>query len=462
MAFDLVVVGAGPGGYVAAIRASQLGMKVAVVEKEHLGGICLNWGCIPTKALLKSAELYSSMKSANKFGLKAENIDFDFSAIIRRSRQIASRMSKGVAFLFKKNNIMTFVGSAKLIDAKTVAVVKDDEQIAELTGAKVLIATGARPRSIPGIEIDHQKIITSREAMSLENLPASLIVIGAGAIGVEFAYFYQTLGCQVALVEMLPHLLPVEDEEISQQLERSFKKQKVKIFTESLVKNVKVGADDVVVSIEKNGEIVELRAEMALMAIGVQGNVENIGLEDVGVKTERSFIPVDEFYRTNVESIYAIGDVVGPPWLAHVASAEGIRAVEKMAGKDVAAVNYDAIPGCTYCQPQIASIGLTEKAAAEKGFAVKIGRFPFVANGRSLAAGESEGMVKLIYDKKTEKLLGAHVIHAEATELIGELSVIKSLGVAGHDLINTVHAHPTLSESIMEAAAAAFGEAIHV
>ncbi len=461
--FDLVVVGTGPGGYVAAIRASQLGMKVAVVEKEHIGGICLNWGCIPTKALLKSAELYASIKSAKKFGVNVENVNFDFAAIIKRSRQIASRMSKGVEFLFKKNNIAKFMGTGKLLNAQSVGVFDESGQLVQQLGAKnILIATGARPRAIPGIEFDGENVITSKEAMSLEKMPSSLVVIGAGAIGVEFAYFYRTLGCEVTLVEMLPSILPIEDHEISAQLERSFKKQKIKILTNTKVNEVKISGEGVEVSVETSGETQKLSAEKALVAIGVQGNVENLGLEEVGVKTERSFISVDEFYRTNVDSVYAIGDVAGPPWLAHVASAEGIKAVEKMAGKDVAPINYEAIPGCTYCQPQVASIGLTEKTAMEKGYEIEIGRFPFVANGRSLAAGESEGMVKMIYDKKTKKLLGAHIIHAEATELIGELSVIKSLGIEGEHLINTIHAHPTLSETIMEAAAAAFGEAIHV
>ncbi len=461
--FDLIVIGSGPGGYVAAIRASQLGMNVAVIEREHVGGICLNWGCIPTKALMKSAETYSTLKQANKFGFSVENFSFDFSAIIKRSRQLASRMSKGVQFLFKKNNITVYAGTGKLITRDKVAVADPSGEITdELTAKKIIIATGARPRSIPGIEIDRKRIITSKEAMSLEKMPESMIVIGAGAIGVEFAYFYQTLGCQVTLVEMLPTILPIEDKEITDILERSFKKYKSRVHTNSMVKSVVPEGDNVKVTIESEGESRELEAELALMAIGVQGNIEGLGLEELEIEADRGYIKVDDSFQTNIENIYAIGDIIGPPWLAHVASAEGINAVEKMAGLDVKPIDYGSIPGCTYCKPQVASIGLTEEKAIEQGYSLKIGRFPFVANGRSLAAGESEGLVKLIFDENSNKLLGAHIIHAEATELIGELSVIKTLGIEGHDLIKTIHAHPTLSEAIMEAAAAAYEEAIHV
>ena len=461
--FDLVVIGSGPGGYVAAIRASQLGNKVAVIEKEHVGGICLNWGCIPTKALLKSAEVFSTLKNAKKYGFTVENFSLDFESVIKRSRQIAGRMSKGVQFLFKKNNITVISGKGKLVDKNTVAVINDSEDVIEqLTAKKIIIATGARPRSIPGVEIDRKKIISSKEAMSLEKIPESMIVIGAGAIGIEFAYFYQSLGCQVTVVEMLPSILPIEDKEITDILVRSFKRLKMKIHTGSLVKEVKTNEKGIKVTIETEGKSQNLEADVALMAIGVQGNCEGIGLEEVGVETEKGYIKVNEDYQTNIESIYAIGDIIGPPWLAHVASAEGINAVERMAGIKVKPVDYSSIPGCTYCKPQVASIGLTEEKAIEQAFKIKIGRFPFVANGRSLAAGESEGMVKLIFDEQSNKLLGAHIIHAEATELIGELSVLKTLGIEGHDLIKTVHAHPTLSESIMEAAAAAYDEAVHV
>ena len=461
--FDLIVIGSGPGGYVAAIRASQLGKKVAVIEKEHVGGICLNWGCIPTKALMKSAETYSTLKQAKKYGFTVENFSFDFNTIIKRSRQLANRMSKGVQFLFKKNNISVITGTGKLTAKNKVAVSDPSGEVTdELTAKKLIIATGARPRSIPGIEIDRKRIITSREAMSLEKLPESMIVIGAGAIGIEFAYFYQTLGCQVTIVEMLPTILPIEDKEITDVLTRSFKKYKSKIHTNSVVKTVVAGNDSVKVAIESDGESTELEAELALMAIGVQGNIEGLGLENLGIEIDRGYIKVDESFQTNVENIYAIGDIIGPPWLAHVASAEGINAVEKMAGLEVKPIDYGSIPGCTYCKPQVASIGLTEEKAIEKGYSLKIGRFPFVANGRSLAAGESEGFVKLIFNEQSNKLLGAHIIHAEATELIGELSVLKTLGIEGHDIIKTIHAHPTLSEGIMEAAAAAYDEAIHV
>ncbi|MBC8183464.1 dihydrolipoyl dehydrogenase [candidate division KSB1 bacterium] len=461
--FDFIVIGSGPGGYVAAIRASQLGKKVAVVEKEHVGGICLNWGCIPTKALMKSAETYSTLKQAKKYGFTVDNFSYDFGAIIKRSRQLAGRMSKGVQFLFKKNDITVIMGTAKLA-AKDKVLVSDasGEITDELTADKIIIATGARPRSIPGIEIDRKRIITSREAMSLEKMPESMIVIGAGAIGIEFAYFYQTLGCHVTIVEMLPNILPIEDKEITDVLTRSFKKYRSKIHTNSMVKSVQAGSDNVSVTIESNGESTELEAELALMAIGVQGNIEGLGLEDLGVEIDLGYIKVDDSFQTNIENVYAIGDIIGPPWLAHVASAEGINAVEKMAGMDVKPIDYSSIPGCTYCKPQVASIGLTEEKALEAGYVLKIGRFPFVANGRSLAAGESEGLVKLIFDERSNKLLGAHIIHAEATELIGELSVLKTLGIEGHDLIKTIHAHPTLSEAIMEAGAAAYDEAIHV
>ena len=461
--FDLIVIGSGPGGYVAAVRASQLGKKVAVVERDRLGGICLNWGCIPTKALLKSAEMYSNLKRANSFGITTENISLDFPEIIKRSRQIADRMAKGVQFLFKQNNVISFSGTGRFIDKNKVAVLDNsNNKMNELTAKNVIIATGARSRSIPGVEIDGEKVISSKEAMSLERLPESMIVIGAGAIGVEFAYFYHTLGCEVTIVEMLPTLLPIEDSEITDVLLRSFKKAKMKIHVDTLVKKVEKDNDCVRVIIESNGETTELEAEIALMAIGVQGNFEGIGLEDAGVEIEKGDIKVDEYFQTNVKNIYAIGDVIGPPWLAHVASAEGITAAEKIAGMDVQPINYNNIPGCTYCHPQVASIGLTEAKAAEQGFELKIGKFPFVASGKSLALGERDGLVKLIFDAKTDALLGAHIIHAEATELIGELAVVKSTGVTAHELIKTIHAHPTLSEAIMEAAAAAYGEAIHV
>jgi len=461
--YDLVIIGSGPGGYVAAVRASQLGMKVAVVERDRLGGVCLNWGCIPTKALLKSAEVYSSIQRANLFGIQLDNPTFDFTAVIKRSRQIADRMTKGVQYLFKQNNVTHFAGVGRLIDNKKVVVFdQSGNKSDELIARHIIIATGARPRSIPGVEIDGNRIISSKEAMSLEKLPESMIVIGAGAIGIEFAYFYHVFGCQVTILEMMPNLLPIEDKEITDVLLRSFKKYRTKIHTNSLVREVLPKNDGIKVVIESEGEKTELEAEVALMAIGVQGNYENLGLEDLSIVVEKGYISVNESFQTNVENIYAIGDIIGPPWLAHVASAEGINCVERIAGLNVKPIDYTNIPGCTYCHPQVASIGLTEEKAREQGFDLKIGKFPFVASGKSLALGERDGLVKLIFDAKTDKLLGAHIIHAEATELIGELAVIKSTGVTAHNLIKTIHAHPTLSEAIMEAAAAAYGEAIHV
>ncbi|MCI0496293.1 dihydrolipoyl dehydrogenase [candidate division KSB1 bacterium] len=461
--FDLIIIGSGPGGYVAAVRASQLGMKVAVIERDRLGGVCLNWGCIPTKALLKSAEVYALLKQASSFGVSSENISFDFSAIIKRSRQVADRMNKGVQFLFKQHNITHFSGSGRILAKDRVGVFDESGNISnELSAKNIIIATGARPRSIPSIEIDGKKVISSKEAMVLERMPESMIVIGAGAIGIEFAYFYHTLGCNVTIVEMMPSILPIEDKEITDVLYRSFKKSKINIHTNSMVKQVVSENNNVKVIIESDGVTKEVGAEVTLMAIGVRGNFEGLGLEDLGVVVEKSYIKVNESFQTNIDNIFAIGDIIGPPWLAHVASAEGIHCVERMAGLKVQPIDYENIPGCTYCHPQVASIGLTEEKAKAKGFELKIGRFPFIASGKSLALGERDGLVKLIFDAKTDKLLGAHIIHAEATELVGELAVIKSNGITAHEIIKTIHAHPTLSEAIMEAAAAAYGEAIHV
>jgi len=460
--FDLTVIGSGPGGYVAAVRAAQLGKNVAVVEREEVGGVCLNWGCIPTKALLKSAEIYSKLINAKDFGLFAEHVAVDFPGIIKRSRQIADRMAKGVQFLFKKNNVTLFQGNGRLIDASTVVVYNSSgEKTEEINAGDIILATGARPRSIPGVAIDRKKIITSREAMSLEKVPESMIVIGAGAIGVEFAHFYHTFGCKVTLVEMLPTVLPIEDSEITVVLSRAFRRAKIAVHTGSVVKKVTATENSVKIGIEKDGITTELEAELALMAIGVQGNVENLGLEELGVAIEKSFIKVDEHYQTSVNHVYAIGDVIGPPLLAHVASAEAVNLVERLAGIPVPPINYSAIPGCTYCHPQIASIGLTEEKARQNGYDLKIGRFPFIANGKSLALGERDGMVKLIFDAKSDTLLGAHLVHAEATELIGELAVAISNNLKAHEIIKTIHAHPTLSEAVMEAAATAYGEAVH-
>ncbi len=462
-AFDVVVIGGGPGGYVAAIRASQLGFRTACVEAKHLGGICLNWGCIPTKSLLRNAEIWEMVQHADDYGLKFDNVSFDFTRIIARSRGIADRMSKGVAFLFKKYNVTHIEAYGKLLAKNRVgAFDRDGAQVDEIEARHIIIATGARPRSIPGIEIDREKVISYFEAMTLTGVPKSLIVLGAGAIGVEFAYFYHTLGTQVTIVEMLEHILPIEDEDVSKELERSFRKRKIVLKTKTRVQGIeKTGTGvRVTVATDKGEEVLE--GDMALMAVGVQGNVENIGLEETGVALERGYIKVDEYYRTNVEGVYAIGDVVGPPWLAHVASAEGITCAEAIAGKHPLPVNYDNIPGCTYCQPQVASVGLTEKKARERGYEIKVGKFPFTASGKAVAAGHSEGFVKMIYDAKYGELLGAHIIGAEATELIAEAALGRTLETTEHELLKTVHAHPTLSEALMEATAVAYGESVNI
>lgn len=460
---DLAVIGSGPGGYVAAIRASQLGLKTVVVEKAELGGICLNWGCIPTKALLHSATLYNQIKHAGDFGVRVPEATVDLAKMVKHSRATAQRLSKGIEFLFRKNNVAVVRGRATLAGQGRITVTTSEGKEELLEAKNILIATGARPRYLPGVEFDGQQIITSREAMVQEKLPESMIIIGAGAIGIEFAYFYASLGVRITLVEMLPQILPIEDAEVAEVVAKAFKKLGVTILTGTRVEQVSKTKTGVQVKISnQKGEQV-LQATQTLVAIGVIGNVESLGLEALGVKMEKGFIPVDRrTYQTNVASIYAIGDVIGAPWLAHVASAEGIAAVEHLAGKTPAAIDYDHIPGCTYCQPQVASFGLTEQKAKEKGLQVKIGRFPFRANGKSLAMGESEGFVKLIFDARYGDLLGGHIVGAEATELLAELGVAKTLETTAEEIIQTIHAHPTISESIKEAAEDAFGKAIHV
>ncbi len=459
--FDVTVIGAGPGGYVAAIRAAQLGLKVGLVERDKLGGVCLNWGCIPSKALLKSAELYNAFKKSSEFGITHTGLSYDFSKIISRSRGVADRISKGVEYLMKKNKIEVIAGTAKLTGKNSLEVTKDGKVVETVKSKHIILSTGARPRSIPGVNIDRKKIITSSEAMSLPEQPKSLIVIGGGAIGIEFAYFYNSFGTKVTVVEMMPNILPVEDKEITKMLEASLKKSGIDILTNTRVEAVKVG-DQVTVSVSSADGKKDIVADIALMAIGVQANTENLGLETVGVKIEKGFIAVNEFGKTTVDGIYAIGDVAGPPLLAHVASHEGVVAVEHIMGKAKHGIDKSNVPGCTYCQPQVASIGLTEDAAIAKGYKVKIGRFPFRPLGKAMAIGESEGMVKLIFDEKYGELLGAHILGSEATEMIAELGIAKALETTWEELHNTMHAHPTLSEAVMEAAGQAFDAAIHI
>jgi dihydrolipoamide dehydrogenase len=461
--FDLVVVGAGPGGYVAAIRAAQLGFSTACVESKHLGGICLNWGCIPTKSLLRNAEVWETVRQAKEYGIAVDNASFDFASIIRRSRDVAARMSKGVAFLFKKHNVVHIDARGRLLAPGVLGTFdKEGRQIDEIHAKHIIIATGARPRAIPGIAFDGKNVISYFEAMSLDRLPSSLVVLGAGAIGVEFAWFYSTLGTAVTIVEMMPNILPIEDEEISKELERNFRKKKIAVKTGAKVEALEVHDGGVAVRISSSKGEETIEGEIALMSIGIQGNVENIGLETAGVEIERGYIKVDSRYRTNLPGVYAVGDVIGPPWLAHVASAEGITCVEAIAGKNPPPVDYANIPGCTYCKPQVASVGLTEKKARELGHEVRIGKFPFTASGKAVASGHTEGFVKMVFDARYGELLGTHIIGDDATELIAEAALGRALETTAHDIIKTVHAHPTLSESIMEAAAAAYGESVNL
>lgn len=459
---DIAILGGGPAGYVAAIRAAQLGNKVAVVEREDLGGICVKWGCIPTKALLYSAEMYEHFQNADEYGLSAENVGFDFSKLIERSRKTSTRQIKGVEYLFKKNKIERISGTGKLTAKDTIQVTDEDgNDVATVKAKHIIIATGARPRTIPNVEFDGKKIISSKEAMTLKKQPKSMVIIGAGAIGVEFAYFYNTFGTEVTIVEMMPRIVPNEDEEVSKELAKSFKKKGINVMTGAKVESLKKTRGGINVTVSTDDGEETLKADKALMAIGVQGNIENIGLEDLSVETEKGRIVVDEYYRTNVDGLYAIGDVIGQPWLAHVGSKEGVICVEKISGKDPVPLDYNSIPACTYCQPQVASIGLTEQAAKDAGYEVKVGKFNFRPNGKAVASGETEGFTKIVIDAKYGEILGAHIIGAEATELIAEVGVAKSLESTWKELHNTVHAHPTLSEVIEEATGAAFNEAIH-
>ena len=462
MAYDLVVLGSGPGGYVAAIRASQLGMKTAIIERESLGGICLNWGCIPTKALLKSANVFEYINHAKDYGINVKEASQDFKSVVSRSRDVADGMSKGVQFLMKKNKIDVIMGNGKIKSANTIEVTDEDGKKSDVEGKKIIIATGARSRSLPNLEQDGEKIIGYRKAMTLDSQPKKMVIVGSGAIGSEFAYFYQAMGTEVTLVEYLPNIVPNEDEEVSKQLGRTFKKMGIKVMTNASVEAVDTSGDQCKVTIKtKKGEE-HVEADIVLSAVGVVSNIENIGLEDVGVTTENGKIVVNDHYETNVEGVYAIGDCVPGPALAHVSSAEGIIAVEHMAGHNPAALDYNNIPGCTYCSPEVASVGMTEKQAKEAGYDIKVGKFPFSASGKASAAGHKDGFVKLIFDAKYGELLGGHMIGYNVTEMIAEIVSIRKLETTGHEIIKTVHPHPTMSEAIMEAAAAAYDEVIHI
>ena len=459
-AFDTVVLGGGPGGYVSAIRAAQLGNKTAIIDQDRLGGICLNWGCIPTKALLKSAEILHYIKNSGGYGIKVPKYDIDFDQTIKRSRDISFNLSKGIEFLMKKNKIKHIVGRG-MLNSESEVIVDDGKKKQKIQAKNIIIATGGRVKKFPGIEFDGINIISSKEAMVVESPPKKLIIIGAGAIGVEFAYFFNEFGSQVHLIEMMPNILPNEDLEISKELEKLFKKTGINIHTDTKVSNIKKLQKNVKVSLEKGKTSKIINAEKVLIATGVQGNIEEIGLENVGIKTDNDSIVINEFNQTSVQNIYAIGDVSGPPWLAHVASAQGHVAAEHASGLTTHPLDYSNVPACTYCQPQVASLGLTEKAAKDKGYKIKVGRFKFSGSGKALAIGSSEGFIKIIFDEKYGELLGCHIIGHDATELIAELTIAKALETTWQEIAITMHAHPTLSEAIMEAAQDAYGQGIH-
>jgi len=465
--FDLTVIGSGPGGYTAAIRAAQLGFKTAIIERDRLGGVCLNWGCIPTKALIKSAEMMYKSKHMGEYGINVEGKGFDFPKIIQRSRKVAEASEKGVQFLLKKNKITVINGTGEFNPDKTIAVKDKDGNVIETVKSKhTIVATGARAKTIPGIKFDEKKILSSTGAMLLQEVPAKMTIVGSGAIGMEFAYFYSAFGTEVTVIEMLPQILPVEDKEISDVVAREFKKYGIKVYIDTKTESVEIKDGKVFTKV--SGKLNDtLESDVVLLAIGVTGNIENLGLEKAGVQLFKNSINVDTNYKTNVDGIYAIGDVAivnekPKPWLAHVASAEAVNCVEKIKGHEAGDIDYGTIPGCTYCNPQVASVGMTEEKAKAAGYKLKIGKFPFSANGKSRAAGETAGLVKLIIDEEYGELLGAHIVGAEATELIGELVMVKSLDGVGESIIKTIHAHPTLSESILEAAGVAYGEAINI
>jgi dihydrolipoamide dehydrogenase len=461
MNYDVIIIGSGPGGYVTAIRASQLGLKTAVVEKAELGGICLNWGCIPTKALLKSAQVFEYLNHAADYGINAKG-EADFGAVVKRSRDIAGGMSKGVQFLMKKNKIDVIAGYAKVKPGRKVEVTGADNKVTTLEAKNIIIATGARSRELPNLKQDGKKIIGYREAMNLPAQPKSMVVVGSGAIGVEFAYFYAAMGTKVTVVEFLPVIVPVEDEEVSKQLERSFKKQGIDVMTNASVESVDTKGNGCKVQIKtKDGEK-SVECDIVLSAVGIASNIENLGLEEVGIATDKGKILTNKWYETNIPGYYAIGDVLSTQALAHVASAEGITCVEKIAGLDPEPIDYKNVPGCTYCQPEIASVGYTEKAAKDAGFEIKVGKFPFSASGKAKAGGNADGFVKLIFDAKYGELLGAHMIGSNVTEMIAEIVAARKLETTGHEIIKTIHPHPTMSEAVMEAAAAAYGEVIHL
>ena len=461
MNYDIIVIGSGPGGYVAAIRASQLGFKTAIVERDSLGGICLNWGCIPTKALLKSAQVFEYLNHAADYGIKVNGGEVDFGAIVKRSRGVADGMSKGIQFLMKKNKIDVIMGTAKIKKGGQVEV-NGSDGVKTYTAKHTILATGARSRELPNLKQDGKRIIGYRQAMNLEKQPESLVVVGSGAIGVEFAYFYNAIGTKVTVVEYLDRVVPVEDEEISKQLERSLKKAGINILTSAEVQSVDTVGKLCKVKIKTGKGTETIEAETVLSAVGITPNIENLGLEEVGVKADKGRVVVDDFYKTNVDGVYAIGDIVKGQALAHVASAEGITCVEKIKGLDVSPIDYNNIPGCTYCTPEIASVGYTEKAAKDAGYELKVGKFPFSASGKASAAGAKDGFVKVIFDAKYGEFLGAHMIGANVTEMIAEVVVARKLETTGHEIIKAVHPHPTMSEAIMEAAADAYGEVIHL
>lgn len=468
--FDVIVLGGGPGGYPAAIRSAQLGLKVACVERDRLGGICLNWGCIPTKALLKNAEIYHTMQVApEEWGISYDNLRVDFTRVIKRSRDVSDRVVKGIEFLFRKNKVESIKGFGVLTGKNSIEVTGADGAKRTVTAKNIVLATGARAKMLPGstngapLKPDGKQVLSSTEAMIMDHIPESMTIIGAGAIGMEFAYFYKTFGTKVSVVEMMPNVLPIEDTEVSTEIEKIYKKQGYQLYTKTKVNSVKLEKKSTKVEIESaDGKKQVLEAECVLVAIGVQGNTENIGLEKLGVKMTKGFVDVDEFMRSSVDSIYAVGDVAGPPWLAHVATHEGIISAEHLAGHHPTPLDYDNIPGCTYCQPQVASVGMTERAAKEVGIEYKIGKFPFTALGKARAMGETDGFVKLIIGTKYDEILGAHIIGYEAAEMLEEIVIARAHGATGMSLTKTIHPHPTWSEAIMEAASVAEGEAIHL